>query len=264
MEDLKRIQGNLRDGKLLHTHELLIISDANRFSPFQGYGHATAIGDEALSRHFAPVLRGIELDVGLGGIVVVDLGTWEDFVGSSCINLLQLRLDGSPGLGHELITAGVQDHVQRNGGRPNAQSTDGGGTTDVLTEGEGKAAVGDTRIGSFSGSRGALIIFHICLFISCCCAIGISLLVPQQGYWAEHRVPLVRHDLLKILGFKTPELRLTPWSDGHRVFQGFELRHVIIQIRQASTMAHSMGHSQPWQTRQPWHGETRMEWRPMT
>ena len=28
-----------------------------------------------LSRHFAPVLRGIELDVGLGGVVVVDLGT---------------------------------------------------------------------------------------------------------------------------------------------------------------------------------------------
>ena len=28
-----------------------------------------------LSRHFAPILRGIELDVGLGGIVVVDLGT---------------------------------------------------------------------------------------------------------------------------------------------------------------------------------------------
>ena len=28
-----------------------------------------------LSRHFAPVLRGIELDVRLGGVVVVDLGT---------------------------------------------------------------------------------------------------------------------------------------------------------------------------------------------
>lgn len=40
-----------------------------------------------LSRHFAPVLRGIELDVGLGGVVVVDLGTCRipkktcDFVG---------------------------------------------------------------------------------------------------------------------------------------------------------------------------------------
>ena len=30
---------------------------------------------------------------------------------------------------------------------------------------------------------------------------------------------------------QAPELRLTPWSDGHRIFQGFELRHVIVQIR---------------------------------
>lgn len=67
-------------------------------------------------------------------------------ISRSSKDLIQLRLDGGPGLGDELITAGVQDHVQRYGGRPHSQGTDGRGTTDVLTKGEGKAAVGDTRI----------------------------------------------------------------------------------------------------------------------
>ena len=49
-------------------------------------------------------------------------------------------------LATNLSLAGVQDHVQRYGGRPHSQGTDGRGTTDVLTKGEGKAAVGDTRI----------------------------------------------------------------------------------------------------------------------
>ena len=60
----------------LPRHELLLVADADGLSALQGDSHAAAIGDEALPGDLAAVLRGKKLNIGLGGIVVIDLGTW--------------------------------------------------------------------------------------------------------------------------------------------------------------------------------------------
>ena len=67
---------------------------------------------------------------------------WEDVIRSPGIDLIQFGLDGGPCLGHELVTAGVQNHVQSHGGRSNAQTSNGCGSSDMLPEREGKVGQG--------------------------------------------------------------------------------------------------------------------------